>query len=45
MGIRTGIGIVIGVMTPVLYFLHDGFREFVDEGVDAAISGIRNALG
>ena len=40
MGIRTGIGLVIGIMTPVLYFLHDDFRNFVDSGLSSVLAGI-----
>ena len=40
MGIRTGIGLVIGIMTPILYFLHDDFRNFVDSGLSSVLAGI-----
>ena len=44
MGIRTGIGILIGIMPPILYFMHDGFRDFINETIDSLIVGIQNAV-
>jgi uncharacterized NAD-dependent epimerase/dehydratase family protein len=45
MGIRTGLGILIGVMPILLYIFHDPSRDFIHETVEAGINGLRSALG
>jgi hypothetical protein len=45
MGIRWGIGVLLGVGPILLYLFHENFRLFVNETIDAAISGIRNGMG
>jgi hypothetical protein len=34
LGLRTGIGLLVGLMVPILYIAHDEFRGFVNEFID-----------
>ncbi len=44
MGLRWGLGVLLGVGPLILYFTHDNFKIFVDEFIDSVLIGLENGI-
>jgi hypothetical protein len=44
MGLRWGLGVLLGIGPIILYFTHDNFRDFVNETIDSIIVGVQNGI-